>query len=89
MGMKPGAAIMALLAAGLAACNQAGTDNGAANEAANEVNATEPGPANLGETGEGAGADNGISTTMPVPGTNTPEHVVVNNDAAPNALDGL
>jgi len=91
MRMNPGVAAGALLVLGIAGCGQAGTGNGAdpANEPAGEVTATEPGPASPGNTVQAAPADDGVSTTMPVPGTNTPEHIVVNNEVGPNALDGL
>lgn len=91
MKMKPGAALVGLLALGLAACSQAGTGNEAdsANQSEGEVTATEPGPASAGNAAVTAPADDGVSSTMPVPGTNTPEHIVVNNDVGPNELDGL
>lgn len=91
MKMKSGTWISVMLALVLAGCSQAGTgdETDLANESAAEVTATEPGPANLGDTAQNAPADDGISTTMPVPGTDTPEHIVVNNDVGPNELDGL
>ena len=89
MGVKHGATVAALLA--LAACTQSGTENQAAspNESAGEVTAAEPGTESPRNAAETAPSDNGVSTTMPVPGTNTPEHIVVDNEVGPNELDGL
>ncbi|MFP5329925.1 MAG: hypothetical protein ACLGHC_07300 [Alphaproteobacteria bacterium] len=80
-----------LLALGLGACGQAGSGNESmpANETAAQADPAMPGTAEPGDLENAAPADNGISSTMPVPGTNTPEHIVVNNDVDPNAIDGL
>lgn len=84
-------ALTILLALGLGACGQAGSGNESmtANETAGQAEPAPPGMAEPDGAGNAAPADNGLSSTMPVPGTNTPEHIVVNNDADPNAIDGL
>lgn len=89
MGVKHGATVAALLA--LAACTQSGTENEAAslNESDRQATAAVPDADSSSDAAETAPSDNGVSTTMPVPGTNTPEHIVVNNRVGPNELDGL
>jgi len=70
------------------ACSEAATDNQAAadNLPAAEVPADGVATGAADETGSVSATGNGeppsvdVSSGMPVPGTNTPEHIVVNDD---------
>ncbi len=65
----------------LSACTQTGGNNEAANEnlIANE-RAPEVDAGNASNAGGSSTLGESASTGMPVPGTNTPEHIVVNSD---------
>lgn len=81
------------LTAGLVAvagCNQAETNEqqvGAESQAVQPANA---GGVDAGsEVPDAARQPNEISSGMPVPGTNTPEHVVENQQTIANNINGL
>lgn len=90
MKLTRSTAIAALGTFALAACSQAETNNqvaadtapaaapGANDAAANVTNAA----GSDSPAGTGAPASTSVSSGMPVPGTNTPEHIVVNEDGA-------
>jgi hypothetical protein len=72
----------------IAACNRTPANNETAeqNLTGPEVTATTTGSTTeqMGATnapGTAQPSDNDVSSGMPVPGTNTPEHIVVNEDA--------
>lgn len=89
--MTPRSTLVAVgLLLSLAACgrpesnNQADETNVAAPESrgtAEEMNAANA-PATAGSN------TSGVSTGMPVPGTNTPEHIVINEDTSQNNTNG-
>ena len=76
--------VLAMLA--LAACDRSESADNLSAETSQ--NGTQPGPANgpaaTSAGNEASGAPDVASSGMPVPGTNTPEHIVVNEDADNN-----
>jgi hypothetical protein len=83
--LKKFAALTSIAAAG--ACAPSGTAN---NEAANTQSTTEAATGmNAAQTEAPnlpAASDESVSSGMPVPGTNTPEHVVVNEGNSVNKM---
>lgn len=78
-------AMLVPLTAVFAACGQVEPSNQAveANAPASEVTATDAGATNANDKAQPS--ENETSSGMPVPGTNTPEHFVVNEDSGHNS----
>lgn len=86
--MKPGMTLWLAIAvaAGLAACSRTETESQASLDNGPLPEGSETGrvavPANqTNSTATAQPSEPAVSSGMPVPGTNTPEHVVVNEDA--------